>query len=191
MIVRALLLGLLLSSPAAAEPATLARRFGIPSLALRVLRDFRFESVIDFDPQAMPLRYWDPTRPAGVALAAPAPEQETNADHDWWVHSGPDGAVLHSLLIPPQWREWGITRGALLRGGCAHPGGACAAGYTLRNMTALRRGGDYDLQQATVVMPGPYRPGDERATVAMLTEPLAVDVTTLPASVDIDLAPGP
>ncbi len=156
-------------------------RFGIPALALRMLRAFRFESVIDFDPQVMPLEYWDATRAAGVALAAEAPEQETGADHDWWVHSGPDGAVLHSLLIPAQWREWGITRGALLRPGCAHPGGACAAGYTLQNMTRLRHAGDYDLLQATVVLPRPYQPGDERPAMAMLTEPLAVDVATMPA----------
>jgi len=155
-------------------------RFGIPALALRMLRDFRFESVIDFDPQVMPMDYWDATRAGGVALAADAPEQETSADHDWWVHSGPDGAMLHALLIPQQWRDWGITRGALLRAGCAQPGGACAAGYTLCNMTRLRTAGDYDLLQATVVLERPYQTGDERAAMAMLTQPLVVAVTPIP-----------
>lgn len=158
-------------------------RFGIPALALRLLRDFRFESVVDFDPQGTPQEYWSPTRPAAVALAAAPREEETAADHDWWVHSGADGAVLHTLRIPPQWREWGIARGALLRGGCAHPGEVCAAGYTLRNMTALRRAGDYDLLQAAVVLPASYRPGDERAALAMLDAPLVVDVQPFAAAV--------
>jgi hypothetical protein len=155
-------------------------RFGIPALALQMLRAFRFESVIDFDPQVMPLDYWDASRASGVALAAEAPEEEADVDHDWWVHSGADGAVLHSLLIPQQWREWGIRRGALLRTGCAHPGAACAAGYTLQNMTRLRHAGDYDLLQATVVLDRPFQPGDERAAMAMLTRPLEVDVAVVP-----------
>ncbi len=155
-------------------------RFGIPALALRMLRGFRFESVIDFAPQAMPLEYWDAHRRDGVALAAEAPEVDDETDHDWWVHSGPDGAVLHSLGIPQQWRDWGITRGSLLRAGCAHPGAMCAAGYTLKNMTRLRHAGDYDLMQATVVLSRPYQPGDERAAMAMLDEPLVVDVGRIP-----------
>ncbi|MDX2167070.1 MAG: hypothetical protein SF182_08405 [Deltaproteobacteria bacterium] len=155
-------------------------RFGIPAIALRMLRDFHFENMIDFNPQAMPLLYWDASRASGVALAAePAETVEDQADHDWWVHSGPDGAVLHSLLIPQQWRDWGITRGALLRAGCA-AGGPCAAGYTLRNMTRLQRAGDFDLMQATVVLPRTYQPGDERPAMAMLTRPVEVDVAVLP-----------
>jgi hypothetical protein len=155
-------------------------RFGIPAIALRMLRDFHFENMIDFNPQAMPLLYWDASRASGVALAADTPETvENDIDHDWWVHSGPHGAVLHALLIPQQWRDWGITRGALLRGGCA-AGGPCAAGYTLRNMTRLQRAGDFDLLQATVVLPRPYQPGDERAAMAMLTRPVEVDIAVLP-----------
>lgn len=155
-------------------------RFGIPAIALRMLRDFHFENMIDFNPQAMPLLYWNASRASGVALAADTPETvEDASDHDWWVHSGADGAVLHALLIPQQWRDWGITRGALLRGGCA-AGGPCAAGYTLRNMTRLQRAGDFDLKQATVVLPRPYQPGDERAAMAMLTRPVEVDIAVLP-----------
>jgi len=155
-------------------------RFGIPALALRLLRDFHFEDVVEFNPLVMPLRYWDATHPDGIALASAGPPAEDAADHEWWVHSTPDGAVLNALMIPQQWRDWGITRGAFVRPGCADPAATtCAAGYTLRNMTALRAAGDYDLMQATVVLPRPYRAGDEVPAMAMLSDPLEVEVRAL------------
>jgi hypothetical protein len=95
-------------------------RFGLPALALLLLRDFRFESVVDFDPRVLPMHYWDVANPAGVTLdgtAASAPV--TTVDHSWWVHSSEAGAVLHALLIPERWREWGIVRGSVVHGGSA------------------------------------------------------------------------
>ncbi|MEO8603847.1 MAG: hypothetical protein ABI629_14830 [bacterium] len=151
-------------------------RFGIPALALRMLREFHFEDVTEFNPQVMPLQYWDATHPEGIALASTEPPVADSADHDWWVHSAPHGAVLNAFIIPQQWRDWGITRGAFARPGCAAPTLACAAGYTLRNMTALRAAGDYDLMQATVILPRVYRAGDEAPAMAMLNDPLQVDV---------------
>jgi hypothetical protein len=144
-------------------------RFGIPGLALSILRDFHFETVVNFDPGALPLRYWDATTPTGIALdtVGPAPVA-TAVDHDWWAQSGSDGAVLYALLIPERWRKWGIVRGSIVRGG--------AAGLTLLNMTNLRQAGDYDLLQATIVLPHPFRPGDEDEPLAMLKHPLQTDV---------------
>lgn len=144
-------------------------RFGIPGLALRILRDFHFESVVDFDPRVMPLRYWDAANPAGVELDHLAhPPVAMEVDHDWWVHSGAHGAVLYALLIPQRWRDWGIVRGTVVRDG--------AAGYSLLNMTNLREAGAYDLLQAAVVLPHPYRAGDEDEPMAMLKTPLQTDV---------------
>ena len=38
---------------------------------------------------------------------------------------------------------------------------ACAAGSTLDHMTRLREAGTYDLLMASVVLPHPYRRGDD------------------------------
>jgi len=154
-------------------------RFGIPALALRMLRDFHFEDVVEFDPRVMPLKYWDATHPEGIALASAGPAPDDNADHEWWVHSAPNGAVLNAMLIPQQWHDWGITRGAFVRPGCTDTSSTCAAGYTLRNMTALRAAGDYDLMQATVVLPRAYQAGDEVPAMALVSDPLLIDVARL------------
>jgi hypothetical protein len=147
-------------------------RFGVPALALRLLRDFRFESVVDFDPRAMPMRYWDAANPAGVALDGPPDAALVTAvDHSWWVHSSAAGAVLHALLIPNRWREWGIVRGSVVHDG--------AAGYSLLHMIRLREGGDYDLLQAAIVLPDAYRPGDEAQPMAVLETPLQAEVRRL------------
>ncbi len=147
-------------------------RFGIPSLALRILREFSFEAVVDFDPKAMPLRYWDAVHDDGVALNAAADGPViTSVDHDWWVHSGSGGAMLHAFIIPERWRNWGIVRGTVLR---EH-----AAGYSLLNMTRLREGGDYDLLQAAIVLPDPYHAGDEAEPMAMVHDPLTTELRRL------------
>jgi hypothetical protein len=147
-------------------------RFGIPGLLVRMLRDFTFESVVAFSPAAMPVRYWDAGHPNGVPLhaAADAPIVSTT-DHEWWVHSGDSGTVLYALTIPDRWRSWGIVRGTVVRDD--------AAGYSLLNMTHLREGGEYDLMQATVVLPEPYHPGDEAEPMAMLKEPLHTEASRL------------
>lgn len=147
-------------------------RFGIPSLALRILREFSFEAVVDFDPKAMPLRYWDAVHDDGVQLNATADGPViTSIDHDWWVHSGSGGAMLHAFIIPERWRNWGIVRGTVLRN---H-----AAGYSLLNMTRLREGGDYDLLQAAIVLPDPYHAGDEVEPMAMVHDPLTTEIRRL------------
>lgn len=143
-------------------------RFGVPGLALRILRDFDFESVVDFDPRAMPMRYWDAANPAGVALDHPDGSVVAGVDHTWWVHSGAAGAVLHALQIPERWREWGVVRGSVVRQN--------AAGISLLNMTGLREGGAYDLLQTTVVLPHPYQPGDEAEPMAMVEAPLQTEI---------------
>ncbi len=143
-------------------------RFGVPGLAVRILRDFRFEGVVDFEPRALPMRYWDAANPKGVALGDPEDAGlVTTVDHSWWVHSNDSGAVLNALLIPERWRQWGIVRGSVVH---EH-----AAGFSLLNMTRLAEGGDYDLIEAAVVLPRPYRPGDEAEPMAMLESPLQAD----------------
>ncbi|MGH7785517.1 MAG: hypothetical protein ACRERC_01550 [Candidatus Binatia bacterium] len=153
-------------------------RFGIPWLALRTLRSFSFEAVADFAPAALPLRYWDGANPAGVTLTDGAPPPlVTDVDHDWWAQSGAAGSMLNAFVIPAEWREWGIARGTVVRQGVA---AGVAAGYSLLNMTKLRRAGDYDMLQAAVVLPRPYEPGDEAAPMAMLTAPLQTSVRAWP-----------
>ena len=160
-------------------------RIGFPWIVLKMLRDFQFENVIDFDPQVMPLTYWDGANREGVALAAHNGERvETETDHDWWVHSGAAGTMLHSFVIPEQWRQWGITRGTVLRSGHGASVGngrgpeepVCEAGYSLLHMTNLREARPYDLLQAAIVLPKPYHAGDEADPMAMLRAPLRTEV---------------
>jgi hypothetical protein len=144
-------------------------RFGVPGLAVRLLRDFRFEGTVDFDPHALPMRYWDAANPGGIALGgSPNAGLVTTVDHSWWVHSSESGSVLHALIIPERWREWGIVRGSVVHND--------AAGFSLLHMTRLGEGGDYDLLQATAVLSHPYRPGDEAEPMAMLETPLQAAV---------------
>src|SRR5262249_1956807 len=79
-------------------PYATASRMRIPWMVLKALRDFTFEEVMDFRPEAMPMRYWDSANPSGVAWA----QREgrplvTDSDHDWWVHSGDSGTMLHAF----------------------------------------------------------------------------------------------
>ena len=46
-----------------------------------------------------------------------------------------------------------------------------AAGYTLDHMTRLREAGTYDLLMASVVLPHPYRRGDEDDALAFIRAP--------------------
>lgn len=154
--------------------------FDIPSLVLAALRDFRFESIHDFGARAAGLRYWDATNHTGVPLAAAQSRLGVDVDHRWWVASGDAGTLLNALVIPPQWRDWGITRGTVISGDeAATDVDARGVGYRLRNMTRLKKGGSYDMATALVVLPTPYRPGDESTALAMLDEPLEVHTRPL------------
>jgi hypothetical protein len=160
---------------------TTPSRMGIPWLPLKTLRSFTFEQVAQFRPEAMPMRYWDGANREGIPTTGSGQRPLTSdVDHDWWVHSGEAGTMLHAFVIPPEWRAWGITRGTVLRRG----EDGLAAGYSLLNMTQLRRGGSYDLLMADIVLPGPYVPGDEDQAMAMLRAPLRTEVRALAAPVD-------
>ena len=158
-------------------------RFGVPWLALKTLRSFDFESVIDFNPAVLPLAYWDGANRDGTTLNGQPIALNTDADHDWWVHSGVAGTMLHAFLIPSDWSKWGIVRGAVARRGGdgrapTHEG--AAAGYSLLHMTRLREARTYDLLQAAFVLTRPYQPGDEAEPMSMLRSPLQVSVRRLP-----------
>ncbi|MEW6271800.1 MAG: hypothetical protein AB1689_21160 [Thermodesulfobacteriota bacterium] len=155
-----------------------------PWIMLQALRDFRFENVLDFEPRVLPLRYFDAWYPDGLEISPAAPlAVATTEDREWWVHSGSAGTMLHAFVIPRAWRDWGVVRGTVVRSagaqGAEADEGGFAAGFTLRNMTGLREAGAYDLMMASVVLPGPYRAGDEAPALAMLNEPLAVAVRRL------------
>lgn len=163
---------------------TTPTRMSIPWLALAALKDFRFENVAEFDPKALPLRYWDPANADGVPLSSDAQAPVAmDRDHEWYAVSGEAGSFLQVFLMPEEWREWGIARGTVLhRASESKPeaaGDRCAAGFSLLNMTRLQRAGEYQMRQATVVLPGPYHPGDEAPVMAMFHQPLRVSVRAL------------
>jgi hypothetical protein len=143
-------------------------RFSVPWLALKTLRDFRFESVNTF---ADGMRYWDTANPEGVAVAAADCPAASEADHDWWAVSGDRGTFLEALAIPKEWRAWGIKRGVVFKDG--------GVGYSLLDMTKLRRAGAYDLDSELVVLPRPYQPGDEAEALAGIREPLVTAVRSV------------
>jgi hypothetical protein len=143
-------------------------RFSIPWFALKTLRDFRFEAVNAFGEG---MRYWDAANPHGVAVAAADRPAAADADHDWWVVSGDRGTFLEALIIPEEWRAWGITRGVVFKDG--------GVGYSLLSMTKLRRAGAYDLGSEVVVLPRPYQPGDEVEALAGIREPLVTAVRAI------------
>jgi len=148
-------------------------RMGVPWLVLKTLRDFTFENVVDFRPEAMPMRYWDGANLEGVAWTERSERPlRTDVDHDWWVHSGEAGTMLHAFVVPAEWREWGISRGTVFR----DDERGFAAGYSLLNMTRLARAGSHELVMADVVLAGPYTPGDEEQAMAMLRSPLRTEV---------------
>jgi len=151
-------------------------RIGFSWAILKALRDFRFENLVDFAPATMPLTYYDAAHPEGVALDhLPSPEVKYDADCDWWAHTSATGTMLNTLVLPPRWREWGITRGTMLRASSGEIP-SYAAGYTLDHMTQLREAGTYDMLMASVVLPRGYQRGDENDALAFIRAPLEVDV---------------
>jgi len=159
-------------------------QFKIPGLALKVLKDVEIENLAHFRGELEDMRFYDADHPGGLSVTgSEATGVDLHADHDWWVASGPDGSFLSSFLVPDEWLDWGVMRGAKLVGGEERVDTASgearpthAVGYTLLNMTRLQRGGAYKLQQATVVLPRRYQPGDEDGAMAMLRQPLAISV---------------
>jgi hypothetical protein len=159
---------------------TTPSRMQIPGFFLRTLRSFTFEQVAQFRPEARPTRYWDGANRDGISTAVSEDRPlSTNVDHDWWVHSGEGGTMLHAFITPKEWQEWGIARGTVFRSG----EDGFAAGYSLLNMTRLRRGGSHELLMADVVLPEPYAPGDENQAMAMFRSPLLTAVRALAAPV--------
>jgi hypothetical protein len=157
-----------------ATPST----FEVPDLALKVLRDFRFEGTFVLGGAGPETRYFDAKHPAGIEVATRTPPSDLDRDHDWYVIDGPGGTYAQTFVIPESWRTWGVARGAVLRRDeSGHP----AAGYTLRNMTQLRASGAYDLLVSIVVLDRRYRPGDEQAVLGMVYRPLDVQVRPLAA----------
>lgn len=150
-------------------------RFSIPWLVLKTLRDFRFESVNELATEGDGMRYWDAANPEGIPFTGSDRPAGADGDHDWWVVSGSRGTCLHTLVIPEDWRAWGIKRGIVFREGLRDSG----AGYTLLSMTNLRRPGTYELGAAFVVMPRPYQPGDESEALAGFRHPLETDVRAM------------
>jgi hypothetical protein len=159
-------------------------QMSVPWMALKVLRDFRFENVVEFSPADAPQRYWDPANPGGTPLTSDSAEEiVTNRDHEWWAVSGPSGSLLQVFILPPEWTAWGVTRGTVVQRPSA-PAAASAqefagAGFTLRDMIRLRRSGSYQLLQSTIVLPHRYQPGDEDQALAMFHAPLQVRVQAL------------
>jgi hypothetical protein len=152
--------------------------FEVPELALKVLRDFRFEGMAVLGSAGPETRYFDADHPAGIEVATKTPPPDLERDHDWYVIDGPGGTYAQTFVIPESWRTWGVARGAVLRRDeFGHP----AAGYTLRNMTQLRAGGRYDLLVSIVVLDRRYRPGDEQSVLGMVYRPLDVQVRPLAA----------
>ncbi len=145
-------------------------RFSIPRIIIRALRSFEFESLTDFRTKAAATRYWDGDNPDGLGLGAGV-SVATTADHEWWAIGGEAGTYLQALFIPDSWKEWGIARGAVLRGDESQ---GPSAGYSLLNMKNLREGGTYQLKTAMVILPRPYQAGDEVQPMAMFRAPLEV-----------------
>src|SRR5262249_34381543 len=159
--------------------------FSVPWLVLKTLRDFRFQEVAALGGQASGMRYWDAANPDGVPFAGDSHPVAADSDHDWWVMSGAQGTCLHALVIPDQWRDWGIKRGIVFQDhGEAAPDGVRdpGAGYSLLRMTNLRKPGAYQIDSALIVLSRPYQPGDEAAALAALRSPLQVAIRTIPAT---------
>jgi hypothetical protein len=166
-------------------------RVRFSGLILRALREFRFENLLEFAPSALPLRYFDRTRPEGMIVSGEqGPEVRSTDDHEWWVHSSGAGTMLHTFVIPERWRSWGVTRGTLVRP--ATGDGGSAVGYTLQNMTRLREAGSWEIGQVSVALPRPFQPGDEEDALALVHSPLVVEVRSPSAGHDaLASTPGP
>jgi hypothetical protein len=162
-----------------ASSFTTPSTFSIPWLVLKTLRDFDFESVARLGTEASGMRYWDAANPEGVSFAGSSHPAAADGDHDWWVVSGSSGTCLHTLVIPNEWRAWGIKRGIVFqdRADVGVEGGEnLGAGYSLLRMTNLRRPGAYDIASAMVMLPRAYHPGDEAEALAAFRDPLETDV---------------
>jgi hypothetical protein len=87
---------------------TTPSRMGVPWMALKTLREFTFEEVIAFRQDAMPLRCWDGANREGIAWTERERAQDlaTDVAHDWWLHGGDAGTMLHAFLVPAAWQEW-------------------------------------------------------------------------------------
>lgn len=164
-------------------------QFKIPWLVLKLLRDFRFTGVSDFRRNAIGMQYRDAVNAQSLTFTGSnASNVKTNEDHEWYVVSGKAGTHLQAFNIPEQWRQWGIARGTVFlddNGASAGEGredepGTHAAGYSLLNMTNLREPGTYDMNMAVVILPRPYRPGDEQDPLSMLKQPLVSEVHSIP-----------
>ena len=151
-------------------------RMRFSSLLLRSLRGFRFENLLEFLPTALPLRFYDGSRPDGVELTSDNLHVvQSPEDHEWWVHSSQAGTMVHALMIPDRWRDWGVARGTIVQPAGETPGGV-SVGYTLENMTSLREAGSWELSQVSAVLPRPFRPGDEEEPLAVVRAPLVTEV---------------
>jgi hypothetical protein len=165
-------------------------QFEIPGLALKVLDDVEIENLAHFRDELEDVRFYDANHPDGLHVTgSEAAGVANDGDHDWWVASGPDGSFLTSFAVPDEWLSWGVQRGTMVVGGetrvdtaSGEPRPTHAVGYTLLNMNRLQRGGAYKLEQATVVLPRRYQPGDESGAMAMLRQPLAVSIMALDPS---------
>jgi len=164
-------------------------KFHIPWLVLKLLREFRFAGVSDFRRNAIGMQYWDPANAQGLTFTGSnASKVNTSEDHEWYVVSGKAGTHLQAFIIPEKWRQWGIARGTVFldddrassREGREDDPGTHAAGYSLLNMTNLREPGTYDMKMAVVILPHPYRLGDEQEPLAMIKQPLVTKVKVIP-----------
>ena len=149
--------------------------FSVPWLVLKTLQDFQFTGVSEFRGSASELTYRDAVNPHDLAFSdkTSGADAITSVDHDWYVVSGKQGTHLQAFMIPERWKEWGIVRGTIMR---AEPP---AAGYSLLNMTNLREPGNYRLNMVFIILPRPYRTGDEIRPLAMIRQPLQIDAKTL------------
>ncbi len=162
-------------------------QMSVPWMALKALRDFRFENVFEFSDTSAPQRYWDAANPRGTLLNSGGEEAiATHRDHEWWAVSGASGSLLQVFILPPEWTTWGITRGSLVQR--ASPAAespqpaSASAGFTLQDMIRLKHSGSYQLLQSTIVLARPYQPHDEDQILAMFHAPLEVRTHPLQAA---------
>jgi hypothetical protein len=149
--------------------------FSAPWLVLKALQDFQFTGVSEFRGSASEMTYRDAVNPQDLAFSAQknGADAITDKDHDWYVVGGKQGTHLQAFMIPEQWKEWGIVRGTVFH---SEPP---AAGYSLLNMTNLRKPGNYHMNMIFVILTRPYRTGDEVPPLGMLRYPLSIDAKTL------------
>ncbi len=150
--------------------------FSAPWLALKALQNFQFAVLSEFRDSASKMIYRDAANPKDLPFSerTQGAEVVTDTDHDWYVVGGKPGTYLQAFMIPEQWKEWGIVRGAVVR---SEPP---TAGYSLLNMANLRKPGHYHLNMAFVILTRPYQTGDEIPPLVMLQHPLRSQAKILP-----------